>query len=57
MLRTPARDVQVHVWPAGCEEECRYIGFRDRLRWNAADRTEYERTKRELAGGWPDANY
>jgi GrpB-like predicted nucleotidyltransferase (UPF0157 family) len=57
MLRTPERDVHVHVLRAGCDEEERYIVFRDRLRSNAQDRSEYESTKRELAGRWRDGNY
>ncbi|HEX2047425.1 MAG TPA: GrpB family protein [Acidimicrobiales bacterium] len=57
MFRTPERDVHVHIWPAGGEDERRQLAFRDRLRSNAADRAEYERTKRELAGRWRDMNY
>jgi len=49
MLRTPERDVHVHVYSAGCPEIERVLAFRDRLRINADDRERYERTKRELA--------
>lgn len=56
MLRTPERDVHVHVWPSGSDEERRYIVFRDRLRSHPEDRAEYEQTKRGLAGHWPDMN-
>jgi GrpB-like predicted nucleotidyltransferase (UPF0157 family) len=41
--------VNLHVFPAGCEEIGRMLAFRDRLRTNAADRDLYERTKRDLA--------
>lgn len=57
MLRAPARDVHVHVWPVGGEDERRHLVFRDRLRSNESDRADYERTKRELAGYWRDMNH
>ena len=57
MLRTPERDVHVHVYSAGCPEVERTLAFRDRLRRNDDDRRRYERTKRELAAReWPDMN-
>jgi GrpB-like predicted nucleotidyltransferase (UPF0157 family) len=57
MLRTPERDVHVHVYSAGCPEIDRVLTFRDRLRRNADDRERYERTKRELAAReWDDMN-
>ena len=57
MLRTPEKDVHVHVYSAGCAEIERVLAFRDRLRRNADDRTRYERTKRVLAAQeWPDMN-
>ena len=57
MLRTPERDVHVHVYSAGCPEVERTLAFRDRLRRNGDDRRRYERTKRELAAReWPDMN-
>ena len=56
MLRTPARDVHVHVWPANGEDERRHLVFRDRLRSNESDRAEYERSKRKLAGQLRDMN-
>jgi GrpB-like predicted nucleotidyltransferase (UPF0157 family) len=49
MFRTPERDVHVHVWPGGSEEEHRHLTFRDRLRSNAGDRHLYESTKKQLA--------
>jgi GrpB-like predicted nucleotidyltransferase (UPF0157 family) len=58
MFRTPARDVQVHVWAAGSPDERRHVLFRDWLRVDAADRKRYEDTKRALAGRrWRDVNY
>jgi len=58
MFRTPARDVHVHVWAAGSDDERRHVLFRDWLRVDAADRTRYEDAKRALAGRrWRDMNY
>jgi hypothetical protein len=57
IFRTPARDVHVHVWPAGGQDERLHLMFRDWLRSNPADRREYEQAKRELAGRWQDMNY
>lgn len=57
MLRTPEQDVHVHVYSAGCPEIDRCLAFRDRLRTNAANRIEYEMTKRRLASrDWSDMN-
>ena len=50
MLRTPERDVHVHVWPPGDENMARDLRFRDRLRTSPEDRAAYEARKRELAG-------
>jgi GrpB-like predicted nucleotidyltransferase (UPF0157 family) len=49
LLKTPERDVNLHVFSAGCEEVERMLAFRDHLRANDDDRLLYERTKRELA--------
>ena len=49
LLKGPDTDVNLHVYPEGCQEIERYLLFRDRLRSNAADRELYERAKRELA--------
>lgn len=58
MFRTPAKDVHVHIWPAGSAEATDYLILRDWLRGNADDRQLYEQTKRSLAGRrWPDMNY
>ncbi len=57
MLRSLARDVQVHVWAVGSGDERRHLVFRDRLRRNEGDRREYEQTKRMLAGHWREMNH
>jgi len=49
LLKGPDTDVNLHVYPEGCQEIERYLLFRDRLQSNAADRELYERAKRELA--------
>lgn len=58
MLRTPARDVHLHVYSPGAAAEIdRLLAFRDRLRSNAEDRARYEAVKRRLASQrWPDMN-
>jgi GrpB-like predicted nucleotidyltransferase (UPF0157 family) len=57
MLRTPAREVHVHVFSEGCHEIDRYVVFRDRLRNYPDDRRLYEQTKRDLAKRqWTDVN-
>lgn len=56
MLRTPGRDVHIHLWVDPADER-RHLVFRDWLRVDAADRELYETTKRELATyEWPDMN-
>src|SRR5262245_57652504 len=49
LLKSPAADVNLHVFSHGCEEIGRMIAFRDWLRANEADRRLYERTKQDLA--------
>jgi ribosomal protein L11 methyltransferase len=49
MLRGTNPDVNLHVFPPGCQEIDRYLILRDWLRSNAADRALYMRTKRELS--------
>ena len=57
MLRTPERDVHVHVYSQGCPEIERYLTFRNRMRNNTDDRQLYERIKRRLAAeDWSDMN-
>ncbi|ANZ43327.1 hypothetical protein BBK82_36765 [Lentzea guizhouensis] len=50
LLRDHDPDVNLHVFSPACEEIDRMLVFRDRLRTHPADRAEYERTKRALAG-------
>lgn len=49
VLKGPDRDVNLHVFPAGCVEVDRMVLFRDWLRREPSDRELYARTKRELA--------
>ncbi len=56
MLRTPERDVHVHLW-ADPAETTRHLLFRDWLREDATDRDRYAAVKRELATHeWADMN-
>ena len=56
MLRTPARDVHVHLWEDD-DEQRRHLLFRDWLREDADDRERYAAVKRELARReWGDMN-
>jgi GrpB-like predicted nucleotidyltransferase (UPF0157 family) len=58
LLRTPERDVHVHVFTVGCEEVTRMVAFRDHLRTDDADRALYESTKRDLARrDWPTGQH
>jgi GrpB-like predicted nucleotidyltransferase (UPF0157 family) len=41
--------VNLHTFPAACEEVGKMLAFRERLRASEEDRELYERTKRELA--------
>ena len=55
MLRTPEKDVHIHIYSTGCPEIHRNLTFRDRLRQNIDDRRRYEQVKRELAkNDWSD---
>ena len=57
MLRTPEKDVHLHVFSAGSSEIDRYLIFRDHLREHSGDRALYEETKRRLASqDWPKMN-
>jgi GrpB-like predicted nucleotidyltransferase (UPF0157 family) len=57
MLRTPERDVHVHVVREGSDDVSRHLAFRDRLRASGEDRGAYERLKRDLAAReWDDMN-
>jgi GrpB-like predicted nucleotidyltransferase (UPF0157 family) len=58
MLRTPEKDVHLHVFSAGSPEIERYLLLRDHLRENEEDRRLYARTKRELASrDWPSMQH
>ena len=57
MLRTPAKDIHIHVFSHGSSEIDRHLLFRDRLRTNSQDRQMYEETKQKLAAqSWSDMN-
>jgi len=49
MFKSPAMDVNLHVFSAGSTEVERMLAFRDWLRSNASDRELYARSKRALA--------
>jgi GrpB-like predicted nucleotidyltransferase (UPF0157 family) len=49
LLKRAEPSVNLHVFPARCEEIDRMLAFRDHLRSHEADHELYERTKRELA--------
>lgn len=58
MLRTPARDVHVHVFPPDSPEVERCLLFRDRLRTVTEERELYATAKRRLAEqDWPTMQY
>jgi GrpB-like predicted nucleotidyltransferase (UPF0157 family) len=55
MFRPAVRDVHLHIWKAGSEEERATLVFRDWLRRTPEDRDRYERLKRDLAErDWED---
>jgi GrpB-like predicted nucleotidyltransferase (UPF0157 family) len=57
LVRTPARDVHVHVMRDGDPAATDYLLFRDQLRPDPEDRDLYERTKRALIEqDWRDMN-
>jgi GrpB-like predicted nucleotidyltransferase (UPF0157 family) len=57
LVRTPARDVHVHLLERGDPAIDEYLLFRDQLRRDPADRALYERTKRDLlTRRWDDMN-
>ena len=54
MVRTPEKDVHVHIFSPGAREGERLLLLRDHLRHNEEDRGLYAGTKRELATrDWP----
>ena len=57
LVRTPARDVHVHLYERGDPAIDEYLLLRDHLRTDAADRELYEDTKRALlTEQWEDMN-
>ncbi|PZE34481.1 GrpB family protein [Curtobacterium sp. MCPF17_031] len=57
LVRTPTRDVHVHVYGRGATAVDDYLLLRDRLRTDPDDRALYEATKRALLSGtWDDMN-
>ncbi len=57
LVRTPARDVHVHLFERDDPAVPEYLLFRDHLRSDPDDRALYERTKRALiARQWDDMN-
>ncbi|MET1051368.1 MAG: GrpB family protein [Mycetocola sp.] len=57
LVRTPGRDVHVHIYEKGDPAVDEYLLLRDRLRSNAEDRALYEATKRSLLQSrWDDMN-
>ncbi|MEV7692739.1 GrpB family protein [Microbacterium sp. NPDC089189] len=57
LVRTPERDVHVHIYDAAAPAVDEYLLLRDRLRDDPDDRALYERTKRDLlTRRWDDMN-
>ena len=57
LVRTPARDVHVHIYERDDPAVDEYLLLRDRLRSHAGDRALYEETKRALLSSrWDDMN-
>ncbi|MET0830541.1 MAG: GrpB family protein [Microbacterium sp.] len=57
LVRTPARDVHVHIYEQDDPAVEEYLLLRDWLRFNADDRGLYESTKRSLLRNrWDDMN-
>ncbi|MGY4858639.1 GrpB family protein [Cryobacterium sp. AP23] len=57
LVRTPTRDVHVHIYQQGDPAVVDYLLLRDWLRSNADDRALYESTKRSLLHSrWDDMN-
>lgn len=58
MLRTPKRDVHLHVYAPEDQAVADYLDLRDWLRESESDRALYESTKRDLARReWSDMNH
>jgi GrpB-like predicted nucleotidyltransferase (UPF0157 family) len=58
MVRTPEKDVHVHIYSPDSREGKRLILMRDHLRHDRSDRELYASTKRELARrDWPSMQH
>lgn len=58
MLRTPQRDLHLHVYEPDDPAVAAYLDLRDWLRQSAPDRELYAQTKRQLAEReWSDMNH
>lgn len=58
MMRTPSKDVHIHVFSADNPVVSNYLDLRDWLRVDEADRALYAAIKRDLAQQqWADMNY
>jgi len=58
MLRSPQRDMHLHVFPPTSGQVGRYLGLRDLLRSDPDARRRYADTKRRLARqDWPTMNH
>ena len=58
MLRTPGKDVHLHVYEPDRHEVRDYLDLRDWLRVDPSDRERYAATKRQLAERqWSDMNH
>ncbi|WP_433655248.1 GrpB family protein [Nocardia sp. CA-128927] len=57
MMRTPERDVHLHICTVGSDWERRHLLFRDWLRHDPHDRAAYQQLKHQLTQrNWPDMN-
>jgi GrpB-like predicted nucleotidyltransferase (UPF0157 family) len=57
LVRTPNRDVHIHIYEKGDQAITNYLLFRDRLRLDSDDRALYARTKEALIRqGFEDMN-
>jgi GrpB-like predicted nucleotidyltransferase (UPF0157 family) len=57
MMRTPEKDVHIHIFSQGSSEIERYLLLRDELRRDLESLEKYEKVKRKLATqSWQDMN-
>ncbi len=57
MMRTPDKDVHIHIYSPSSSEVERYLLFRNQLRKDPEARKRYEDVKRQLASqSWSDMN-